>query len=422
MSASAGAALESTHAPGYTAADTERFLREDPALKRADRDDFARDRARVLHSGALRRLATKTQVLPPDTDELIRNRLTHSLEVAQIGREFGADLGCNADVVDMACLAHDLGHPPFGHNGENALARIAQDAGGFEGNAQTFRVLTRLEAKRARDDGRSVGLNLTRACLDAATKYPWRLGRGPEETAKFGCYADDVEIFDWVRAEAPAGEPCLEAQVMDWADDVAYSVHDVEDGITSGLVPLQALWSAQERTALAQLAQSTYAPHLNVELLADALAGLVDSGVIPRSHDRSRAAVAALKDMTSRLIGHFVSAATGATRDRYGAGPATRYAARVVIPQTVLAECVMLKAINARFVRLTEARVRLLAMQQEVIAQLAHAYLQDPTRLDPLFTEDLHRAEDDVARLRVVVDQVASLTDPRALELARLWS
>ena len=422
MSGYVGADLESTLAPGYTAADTERFLREDPALKRADRDDFARDRGRVLHSGALRRLATKTQVLPPDTDELIRNRLTHSLEVAQIGREFGADLGCNADVVDMACLAHDLGHPPFGHNGENALARIAQDAGGFEGNAQTFRVLTRLEAKRARDDGRSVGLNLTRACLDAATKYPWRRGEGPVETTKFGCYADDAEIFDWVRADAPVGEPCLEAQVMDWADDVAYSVHDVEDGITSGLVPLHALWSGEERMALAQLAQSTYAPQLDVELLAASLADLVGSGVIPRSHDRSRAAVAALKDMTSRLIGHFVSAATGATRDRYGVGPATRYAARVVIPQTVLAECVMLKAINARFVRLTETRVRLLAMQQEVIAQLADAYLQDPTRLDPLFVEDLRRADDDAARLRVVVDQVASLTDPRALELARQWS
>ncbi len=414
--------LEPGHAPGYTETDSERFLHEDPALKRADRDDFARDRARVLHSGALRRLATKTQVLPPDTDEVIRNRLTHSLEVAQIGREFGADLGCNADVVDMACLAHDLGHPPFGHNGENALARIAADAGGFEGNAQTFRILTRLEAKRARDDGRSVGLNLTRACLDAATKYPWRRGESQLPTTKFGCYADDAEIFDWVRDGAPRGMPCLEAQVMDWADDVAYSVHDVEDGITSGLIPLDALWSSEERTALAELARTTYAPHLGVEMLAEALAGLVARDVIPRSHDASRAAVAALKDMTSRLIGHFVSTATDASRERYGDQPATRYAARVVIPQTVLAECVMLKAINARFVRLTETRVRLLAMQQEVIETLVDAYLRDPTRLDPLFAEDLSRADDDAARLRVVVDQVASLTDPRAMALARTWA
>ncbi len=414
--------LQLGHAPGYLEADRERFLREDPALKRADRDDFARDRARVLHSGALRRLATKTQVLPPDTDEVIRNRLTHSLEVAQIGREFGADLGCNADVVDMACLAHDLGHPPFGHNGENALARIAADAGGFEGNAQTFRILTRLEAKRAREDGRSVGLNLTRACLDAATKYPWGRGESQSLTTKFGCYADDGEIFDWVRQGAPEGTPCLEAQVMDWADDVAYSVHDVEDGITSGLVPLHALWSCEERSALAELARSTYATQLDAQLLADSLAGLVARDVIPRTHDESRAAVSALKDMTSRLIGHFVSTATDATREHYGDGPATRYAARVVIPQSVLAECVMLKAINARFVRLTETRVRLLAVQQDVIETLVEAYLQDPTRLDPLFAEDLDRANDDAAAMRVVVDQVASLTDPRAMILAKTWA
>ncbi|XAS75597.1 deoxyguanosinetriphosphate triphosphohydrolase [Dermatophilaceae bacterium Sec6.4] len=408
--------------PGYSLADRQRFLPEDPALKRADRDDFARDRARVLHSAALRRLATKTQVLPPDTDELIRNRLTHSLEVAQIGREFGAALGCDADVVDMACLAHDLGHPPFGHNGEDALNRLAQPAGGFEGNAQTFRLLTRLEAKRVRADGRSVGLNLTRACLDAASKYPWKRAESGSETMKFGCYEDDAEIFDWVRAGAPAGEPCLEAQVMDWADDVAYSVHDVEDGITSGLVPLTALWSADERAALADLARSTFAPQLERDLLEEALSGLIASGIVPRSHDGSRAAVAALKDMTSRLIGHFVSTATDATRDRYGVGPATRYGARVIVPQTVLAECAMLKAINALFVRLTDSRNALLAVQQEVIEALIEAYLRDPSRLDPMFAEDLRRAQEEAGVLRVAVDQVASLTDPRAFDLARTWS
>ena len=406
----------------YAVADRERWVREDPAHKQADRDDFARDRARVLHSASLRRLSAKTQVVQPDSDDFARNRLTHSLEVAQIGREFGAALGCDADVVDTACLAHDLGHPPFGHNGETALNDIAAGIGGFEGNAQTLRLLTRLEAKRVHADGRSAGLNLTRASLDAVTKYPWGKDQNRWGTGKFGVYADDLEVFRWYRGSVPDGRRCLEAQTMDWSDDVAYSVHDVEDAVASGRVNLSALRSKSEMASVIAVTQKLYASDLDETELTEALARLLETGWIPKSHNGSRTDLAALKDMTSLLIGRFVQSVGLATRAKCGDGPLTRYAAGLVIPDDVRAECAVLKGTAAHFVMFTDERKSVLGDQREQIHELVAAYRDQPeARLDPLHRVDFLAAADDGAALRAIVDQVASLSDPRARVLHKTW-
>ena len=402
--------------------------------KRPGRTAFQRDRARVLHSAALRRLAGTTQVVAPMRVDFSRTRLTHSLECAQVGRELGAALGCDADLVETACLAHDIGHPPFGHTGEEALDQAAEACGGFEGNAQSLRILTRLEPKRfapfdeaparlAPWPGRSVGLNLSRAALDAATKYPWIRGASPADptSGKFGVYADDLPVFRWLRAGSPPDRKCFEATVMDWSDDVAYSTHDVEDGLQAGHIEPRALRSPVERAGLFAVAER-YAPDAAPDELAAALDRLHAQPWWPREYDGSARARAGLKDLTSQLIGRFCLAAEQATRARYGPGRLTRYDAELVVPRDVRLECAVLKAVAVRYVMQRDEQAQLRTRQRIVIAELAEELVRRaPDGLDVVFAALYEEAEDDRGALRAVIDQIATLTDASALALhARL--
>jgi dGTPase len=396
----------------YSSHDTERWAAEPP--KRSGRTHFQRDRARVLHSSALRRLAAKTQVVEVGASDFPRTRLTHSLECAQIGRELGAALGCDPDLVDAACLAHDLGHPPFGHNGESALAALAADGGalacgGFEGNAQSLRLLTRLEPKVP-----GAGLNLTRATLDAALKYP-AVGSG---TGKYGAYESDRRVFDWIRAGAPPDRPSLEAQVMDWADDVAYSVHDVEDGLHAGLITLKNLRDDSERSGVARLALTSYCPgrwDVSAAELESVFAEFMDLPCWRFGFDGGPGSLAAAKNLTSELVGRFCQAAEEATLA--GDPPyLSRYAASLVVPRQQLLECALLKAVAAHYVMTRQGAAAQQARERELIAELAMAIERGaPSTLDPVFRPAWADAAGDEARRRVVVDQVASLTDTSAI-------
>jgi dGTPase len=390
--------------PAYDEHDRARRVPEPPKANEAPRSTFERDRARVLHSSALRRLAGKTQVVGVGVDDFPRTRLTHTLEVAQVGRELGAALGADPDLVDAAGLAHDLGHPPFGHNGETALDGLAQECGGFEGNAQSFRELVRLESKIA-----GAGLNLSRASLDAVSKYPWPRRPG---TRKYGVYADDLEVFTWMRESAPTDRRCLEAQVMDWADDVAYSVHDLEDGIHAGFVDLAVLDDEHEAKAVVEVAQNLYG---GGDL--EAVERLRASPWWVRGRaSGSAAGLVALKSMTSELTARFSLAAALATRERYGEGPLRRYAADLVVPAEQRAECAVLKAVTARWVMNRDGVAEAQTRERELLVELVEALREAaPAPLEPLLQAAWRDARDDRARLRVVVDQVARLTDISAV-------
>lgn len=405
----------------YNDFDSQRFLPEErrPGTRRGE---FTRDRARVLHSSALRRLGAKTQVLSPSTGDFARTRLTHSLEVAQIGREMAGDLGLDPDVVDLACLAHDLGHPPFGHNGERALNNWANDFGGFEGNAQTLRLLTRIEPKVFGADGTPFGLNLTRASLDATCKYPWARPSVFElseaaPTAKFGYYLDDAPVYEWLRMGAPDGTKCIEAQVMDFADDVAYSVHDFEDAIVSQYVRLEELATpANEPELLAKIDQWNGGKY-DLAALGRALNRLRANTYWPTQFDHTPNALGQLKNLTSSLIGSFVKR-TMAVSVAGDHEPITRFQSQLTVPDEVAEEIAVLKGTVAAFLMTVDSRRPVYEWQRAILSELADALLAaNGDHLDSYATSAWAAANNEQAQHRVIVDAVACFTDQTAITM-----
>ena len=387
------------------------------------RNEFEIDRARVIHSSGLRRLGNKTQVVEAAYDDFTRTRLTHSLEVAQIGRALAIFLGANPEIVDTACLAHDIGHPPYGHNGEAILNMICEGIGGFEGNAQTFRLLARLEPKIIDNNGKSCGLNLTRAVLDATCKYPWEKADAPvvngKQSSKFGVYEQDLEIYNWVRKNAPAKQKCIEAQIMDLSDDIAYCVHDVEDSIKIGKTDLSKLKTDETMHKIIECIMQRYNPKFDENVLAEAYDCLLKKDYWISSFNGSYKDLAELKNMTSELISSFCVDTCTYTRRVNGKETFGRYSGKIVIPQETKAQITVLKGIAAYNVMMPLESNESYKWQQKILVELFEKLNEDNNALkylEPIFRDEWIRSDEN-GKQRVIVDQLACLTDISAKRL-----
>ena len=354
-----------------------RAHREHDAGPRGPRDIFQRDRDRIIHSVAFRRLRHKTQVfVAPDGDHY-RVRLTHSLEVAQIGRTIARALGLNEDLTEALCLAHDFGHPPFGHAGEDALDAALAEAGGFDHNAHTIRIVTRLETPYPDFDG----LNLSWEALEGLAKH-----NGPVAAPTWAmaeANADwDLELTSW---------PGLEAQVAAISDDIAYDNHDIDDGLRAGLLDIDEL----------------------VELpLVGRLWDAIDLRHPGLSADKKQRAL--VRDMIGFMVGDVLAETGRRVRE---AGVETidevRSAARPLAGFSTALEAEERELKHFLYTRLYDlAELKPVRTEAErVVAGLAEAYRADPA----LMPQSWRRGGDEVQQLRTIGDFIAGMTDRFAI-------
>jgi len=350
------------------------------------RTAFARDRDRIIHTSAFRRLKEKTQVFVAHEGDHFRTRLTHSLEVAQIARSLATALGLDADLAETIALAHDLGHPPFGHAGEDELQIQMEGFGGFDHNVQTFRVVTKLERRYPRFDG----LNLTWETLEGVIKHngpvadkldrpSWRAIA--EFDAEYG-----LRLSTWASAEA---------QVAALADDIAYNSHDVDDGVQAGLFRLDEL---RDVPLIGPNVASALADHpdcdpaiIRLEAVRRMIGGMVEDVLAETQRRAAADGVKSPEDV--RRLGH---ALVAFSRD-------------MVEDLSALRGFLMERMYRHWKVNRSRSQAR------RILAEMFHLFMAEP---EVLPTEWRLRAEprDEAGRARVVCDYIAGMTDRFAIE------
>jgi dGTPase len=354
-----------------------RAFAEDDRGPRGPRDAFQRDRDRIIHSVGFRRLRHKTQVfVAPDGDHF-RVRLTHSLEVAQIGRTMARALGLNEDLTEALCLGHDLGHPPFGHGGEEALQRSLSKAGGFDHNGHTLRLVTELENPYPSFNG----LNLSWEALEGLAKHNGPVGK-PHWALSEANDRFELELGSW---------PSLEAQIAAIADDIAYDNHDIDDGLRSGVLQLDALL---ELPLIKSWWDEIEARHPGL--------------------DQSRKQKALIRDGIGAMVGDVLIETQRRIRE---AGVETIEQVRQAEQQLVGfssgmkdAERALKRHLYAHLYDHDALRpIRIEA--QRIVSDLAQYFIDRPDRLP----DGWQRGEGEIARLRAIGDYIAGMTDRFAI-------
>ena len=408
----------------YTRHDFERRNDRDRPESDEERSPFERDRSRVIHSAAFRRLQGKTQVFTTGEGDFYRTRLTHSLEVAQIAKGLALRLGADPELVETIALIHDIGHPPFGHAGEDELKELMKNFGGFEANAQNVRILTKLESKSSK----YYGLNLTRAVLDGQLKYkvPY-----PENSRKF-VYDESMDIVTWASGAArgefqglPTDTKSFECEMMDWADDIAYAIHDLEDSIHANYIgPSTFLTEGDRRTSDA--INEVQGDYENQGINVRAVAGELFTIILQLNPDFQAFAGTASyheqkahrKQLTSGLIGRYIKAATRFDRDVVSDNPISyRYLHSVQIPTNYRVEVDLIKKLVWKFV-IESPQVRTLEEKgRHIIRCLFRKYMQGDKGVQLLPTDWRERLQSDspkIEKARVVCDYISGMTDDYA--------
>ncbi len=400
----------------YNDFDKERIFKEDDFIekkKNSDvRSDFERDRARIIHSSAFRRLQGKTQIMSPGYLDFYRTRLTHSLEVAQISKGIAVKHGLDSTILEAVSLAHDIGHPPLGHSGERTLSELMAKYGFFESNAQNIRILTYLEIKALKDD-KSYGLNLTRAVLDGVIKYK----RFISEENKKGIYVEHEKELEFIDPDYKDGQTPIESQIMDWADDIAYSVHDIEDGVRLSLINsiiIEKMGNDIIKDAKAQGIDESFAEDI-INNFQKELCEIQKANPFKRKH--------LLKTFTSFRIHKFINATKLVENDKRR--PYTeRYNYKLEIEEQAKWEVQILKNISKELFindyRLEQLRHKLSFVIKELFEVLSQKDARKYYPDDFKHMWNINNCDhDEYRRFRLACDYIAGMTDNFALKLYR---